>query len=198
MKYPTKTHRAAAKPSAAVKNPEMFVSAFALAVTCGGSQPRDWIARTGRHSLQNTLERMLPEGIFSESGKRCQVMAKTTTALFHKVLESRCGFKTTCSHHQVPESGTDDLVFCNRRYLRPSNSADRELLAINHEALCFAFPCFSRCSLRAFFEVLEDVSMSWECILARVRSRSTTPETARPSPPATAATAAPCSGPVPT
>mmetsp|Transcript_67561 Transcript_67561/g.180553 ORF Transcript_67561/g.180553 Transcript_67561/m.180553 type:complete len:80 (-) Transcript_67561:1103-1342(-) len=44
-----------------VENAKLLVSGFACAVTCEARQPKAWIARRGRFSLQCTLERIIPE-----------------------------------------------------------------------------------------------------------------------------------------
>mmetsp|Transcript_3047 Transcript_3047/g.8586 ORF Transcript_3047/g.8586 Transcript_3047/m.8586 type:complete len:108 (-) Transcript_3047:677-1000(-) len=82
-----------AKQRVGAKNPKMFVSAFAMAVTCHGSLPKDWIARKGKHSIQSTLERMIPEVILSENEKKYRIMSKIAAAAFVKVLENKCGFR---------------------------------------------------------------------------------------------------------
>jgi len=96
MKYIPKPAKTITKHRApVVKNPEMFVSAFALGVTTGGNKPDEWIARSGPYSLQSALERMIPEAITFDSGKRQQMMTKFGTPAFQNVLENRCGFRTS-------------------------------------------------------------------------------------------------------
>jgi len=76
-----------------VENAKLLVSGFACAVTCEARQPKAWIARRGRFSLQCTLERIIPEVIMTQSEKKRRNMAKIAAAAFLKVLESKCGFK---------------------------------------------------------------------------------------------------------
>eukprot|EP00292_Cryptomonas_paramecium_P023458 CAMPEP_0113697362 /NCGR_PEP_ID=MMETSP0038_2-20120614/22093_1 /TAXON_ID=2898 /ORGANISM="Cryptomonas paramecium" /LENGTH=187 /DNA_ID=CAMNT_0000620367 /DNA_START=33 /DNA_END=592 /DNA_ORIENTATION=+ /assembly_acc=CAM_ASM_000170 len=176
------------RPSA--RNPKMMVSAFAMAVTCEGNQPKDWIARKGQFSLQNTLERIIPEVILAENEKRYRMMTKIATAAFLKVLENKCGFRRIRIRRQGLDRDAGDLVFCRRRWLRPSNPADRQVLERNYESLCFAFPCFSSCPLPTFLDTLENVAASWSVVLSKIRSRmpdaklcSTTNPSAAPTPP---------------
>eukprot|EP00292_Cryptomonas_paramecium_P007605 CAMPEP_0113686054 /NCGR_PEP_ID=MMETSP0038_2-20120614/15056_1 /TAXON_ID=2898 /ORGANISM="Cryptomonas paramecium" /LENGTH=352 /DNA_ID=CAMNT_0000606293 /DNA_START=62 /DNA_END=1120 /DNA_ORIENTATION=- /assembly_acc=CAM_ASM_000170 len=155
-----------------VKSPKTFVSAFALAVTTEGSHCKDWIARKGKYSLQNTLERIIPQVIQSENEKNIRTVSKVTAAAFLKVIERKCGFHKVRIRRQGLDRESGNQVYCNRRWLRPSVSADRALLERNYEAVCFSFPSFAQCSLETFLEVLEDVGMSWEAALTKIRSRT--------------------------
>jgi len=79
--------------TAAIDDPKSLVSAFALAVTCEAKQqPKAWIARKGRFSLQKALQQLFPEVLLSESEKRSRVKNKIAAAAFLKVLEIQCGF----------------------------------------------------------------------------------------------------------
>mmetsp|Transcript_67436 Transcript_67436/g.180171 ORF Transcript_67436/g.180171 Transcript_67436/m.180171 type:complete len:329 (+) Transcript_67436:253-1239(+) len=152
------------KQQSSEASPKTLVAAFVLAVTTEVRHCKDWITKKGQNSIPNALERMIP--------KKFRIMNKIAVPAFLKVIEGKCGFRRIRIRRQGLDSESGDLVYCNRRWLRPSVSADRSLLERNYEALCFAFPSFGRCSLETFLEVLEDVGTSWGAVLGKIRSRA--------------------------
>jgi len=156
-------------------SPKQLASSFALAVTRESAEPKAWIARKGRHSLQDTLEKIIPQILLTDNEKRSRTKTKIATAAFLKALETICRFRRIRIRRQGMERESGSLLFRNRRWLRPSNSDDRSQLEHNFQDLCSQFPRFSQCSLSVFLDTIDQVSTSWSEVISKIRNLSQAP-----------------------
>ena len=56
-------------------------------------------------------------------------------------------------------------LFCNRRWLDPRVSRERDILEANYATLCTTFPSFRSCSKARFIENVTEVCASWSKLL---------------------------------
>mmetsp|Transcript_58789 Transcript_58789/g.155648 ORF Transcript_58789/g.155648 Transcript_58789/m.155648 type:complete len:194 (-) Transcript_58789:684-1265(-) len=120
-------------------SPKQLASSFALAVTRESAEPKAWIARKGRHSLQDTLEKIIPQASTNLSFhiEACLFINPLFVVDFIDRQREKEPYQDEDCNSSFPESSGNYLPLPTHSHKAPRNGE----VVLPHYQLCFILNC---------------------------------------------------------